>query len=179
MAAIVRILDALTEWSGRSLAWLAVAMVLLQGVVVFMRYVFGLSVLWMQESILYLHAMIFLCAAGYTLLHQAHVRVDVLYGPASERTKAKIDIAGILVLLAPVCSLILWYGWSYVAASWRVLEGSIEPSGIPAVYLLKTCILLFAATLVLAGLSHLLRCILVLRGERDYVSSQSIQDNTP
>lgn len=165
MLRLVHLLDVLTDWFGRSLSWLVIAMVLLQGVVVFMRYVFGLSVLWMQEGILYLHAIIFLCAAGYTLLHDGHVRVDIFYSDAGPRTKAMIDIVGIGFLLMPLCALILWTGWPFVASSWAVMEGSMEPSGIPAMFLLKTCILLFPATLALQGVSMLLRCILILRGD--------------
>ncbi|EBA11296.1 TRAP transporter, DctQ-like membrane protein, putative [Roseobacter sp. CCS2] len=157
-------LDMITDTFGRGLSWLAIAMVLLQGAVVFMRYVFGLSILWMQEGILYLHAIIFLSAAGYTLLHDGHVRVDIFYSDASPRTKAMVDIIGVVFLLAPVCVLLLWAGWPYVAASWAVWEGSMEPSGIPAMFLLKTCILLFPATLLLQGVSLLLRSVLVLRG---------------
>lgn len=165
MRRLSHFLDALTDVFGRGLSWLAIAMVVLQGVVVFMRYVFGLSILWMQEGILYLHAIIFLCAAGYTLLHDGHVRVDIFYSGASARTKAVIDIIGVVFLLTPVCVLLLWAGWPYVASSWALFEGSMEPSGIPAMFLLKTCILLFPTTLLLQGISLVLRSILVLRGE--------------
>ncbi len=164
MLKLSRHLDMITDTFGRGLSWLALAMVLLQGAVVFMRYVFGLSILWMQEGILYLHAIIFLSAAGYTLLHDGHVRVDIFYSGASPRTKAIIDIIGVVFLLTPVCVLLLWAGWPYVASSWAVWEGSIEPSGIPAMFLLKTCILLFPATLLVQGFSLLLRSVLVLRG---------------
>ncbi len=165
MLKLSRLLDTITDRFGRGLAWLAISMVVLQGVVVFMRYVFGLSILWMQEGILYLHAIIFLSAAGYTLLHDGHVRVDIFYSGATARTKAVIDIIGIAFLLMPVCLLLFWAGWPYVASSWAVFEGSMEPSGIPAMFLLKTCILLFPATLALQGLSMVLRSILVLQGK--------------
>jgi TRAP-type mannitol/chloroaromatic compound transport system permease small subunit len=118
-----------------------------------MRYVFGVSVLAMQESIWYMHSIVFLVAAGYTLLHDGHVRVDVIYGGLGTRGKAWVDLFGVLFVLLPVCIMIWWVSWPYVAAAWRVREGSIEVSGIQGVYLLKTCILIFAGTLILQGIS--------------------------
>jgi TRAP-type mannitol/chloroaromatic compound transport system permease small subunit len=150
---LVRVIDTVNERIGRCTAWLALAMVLVQVVVVVMRYVFGLSVLTMQESIWYMHSIVFLVAAGYTLLHDGHVRVDVIYGGLGPRGKAWVDLFGVLFVLLPVCIMIWWVSWPYVAAAWRVREGSIEVSGIQGVYLLKTCILIFAGTLILQGIS--------------------------
>ena len=100
---LVRGIERVSEATGRGVAWLALLMVLVQFVVVVMRYVFGLSVLAMQESIWYMHSIIFLVAAGYTLLHNAHVRVDVLYGQVDAKRKALIDLAGVLLILLPTC----------------------------------------------------------------------------
>lgn len=161
---LVRGIDAINEWIGRIVAWLALAMVLVQGVVVVMRYVFGLSVLMMQESMWYMHAIIFLVAAGYTLLHNGHVRVDIFYGNVDARKKAMIDLFGVVVILLPVCVMLWWVSWPYVAAAWAVREGSIEVSGVPAVYLLKTCMLAFAATLAIQGVSLGIKSALFIAG---------------
>ena len=161
---LVRGIERVGEATGRGVAWLALLMVLVQFVIVVMRYVFGLSVLAMQESIWYMHSVIFLVAAGYTLLHNAHVRVDVLYGQVNKRKKAVIDLAGVLVILLPTCVATVWLSWDYVLNAWRVREGSIEVSGIQAVYLLKTCIWLFAATLALQGIALALRSACTLAG---------------
>ncbi len=164
LESVARKIDSVNEIIGRSVAWLAVTMVLVQFAVVLMRYVFGISVLVMQESIVYMHALIFLIASGYTLLHNAHVRVDILYGDASEKKKALIDLVGVFVILFPVCGLVWVTSWSYVAASWAVLEGSVELSGIQAVYLLKTAILVFSALVALQGISMAVRSAFVLLG---------------
>ena len=88
LLAITRIIDLMNEKIGRAISWLALIMILVQFAVVVMRYVFGLGSIFMQESIVYMHALIFLVAAGYTLLHDGHVRVDIFYGSASPQRKA-------------------------------------------------------------------------------------------
>ncbi len=157
-------LDAFNHHLGRATAWIAVAMVLVQFTVVVLRYVFGVSFIWMQESIIYLHSALFLVGAGYTLLHEGHVRVDIFYQDATERQKAWVDFFGAILFLLPMCVLIWWWSWPYVSSSWSVLEGSKETSGIQAVFLLKSLILAFSAVLALQGVSMVLRTFLTLTG---------------
>ncbi len=166
-------IDAFSDRTGRFIAWAAFAMVIIQFSVVLMRYVFGLSSIWMQESILYLHGLLFLLAAGYTLYCDDHVRVDIFYREASPRYKATVNILGTFLLLWPVCILIVYSAWPYVAISWKVLEGSRETSGIPAVFLLKTAILAFAFIVALQGLSIVIRSLNTLRGKASPPPSQS------
>jgi TRAP-type mannitol/chloroaromatic compound transport system permease small subunit len=168
MSRLKRIADAidlLNEWIGRGLSWLTLGMVLMVFVVVLMRYVFGLGSTIMQESVVYMHATVFMVVAGYTLVHNGHVRCDIFYGPASPRAKAIIDIIGTVIFLIPMCVLVLWVSWPYAAASWAVLEGSPEGRmGIPAVFLLKSLIIVFAAVLGLQSLSLLIQSALFLAG---------------
>lgn len=164
LAAAVRLLDGLNDRVGRVTAWLALAMVLIQFVVVVLRYVFAIGFIPMQESIWYLHGIVFMIGAGYTLLHNGHVRVDIFYRDASPKTKAWIDLFGVVVLLLPVCALILNFSWSYVINAWKVLEGSTETGGIPLVFALKAVIWGFVGLVGLQGVSLALRSILVLRG---------------
>ena len=139
-------------------------MVLIQVIVVVMRYVFGLSILMMQESIWYMHAIVFLTAAGYTLLHNGHVRVDILYGNVGPIAKARIDLLGVIVILLPICVMIWWVSWPYVMAAWAVREGSVEISGIPGVYMLKTCMLVFSGGLAIQGVSLAIKSWFILMG---------------
>ena len=158
-------IDALNDWLGRAIAWLTLAMVLVEFVIVLSRYVFGLGSTLMQESIIYMHATVFLVCAGYALTHNGHVRCDIFYSVMKPRTKAMVDIAGTLAFLLPMCALIWWMAWPYVKASWAVMEVSQEGRlGIPAVYLLKTLILVFAGVLAVQALSLLLQSILLLAG---------------
>ncbi|MDA1311669.1 MAG: TRAP transporter small permease subunit [Proteobacteria bacterium] len=164
LASLARGIDAINEWIGRTVAWLALGMVLIQVIVVVMRYVFGLSILMMQESIWYMHAIVFLTAAGYTLLHNGHVRVDILYGNVGPIAKARIDLFGVIFILLPICVMIWWVSWPYVMAAWAVHEGSVEVSGVPGVYLLKTCMLIYAGGLGIQGVSLAIKSWFTLMG---------------
>ena len=130
--------------------------------VVVLRYAFQLGWIAMQESILYLHASLFLLGAAYTLKHDAHVRVDIFYRGFSARGKALVDLFGALFLLLPVCSFLLWISWDYMATAWALREGSRETGGLPYVYLLKTLIPLSAALLILQGISQALTSLATL-----------------
>lgn len=164
LLALSRLIDLASYRIGRAVAWLALTMVLLQFLVVVMRYVFGTGEIWLQEAIIYQHALVFMLGASYTLLKDGHVRVDILYSNGSPRAKATINMLGALLLLFPVMSLILWVSFPYVARSWSVFEGSRETSGIPAVFLLKTVILAFALMMLLQGVSTVIRSLAFLRG---------------
>ena len=158
-------IDSLNDWVGRTIAWLALGMVLLQFAVVVMRYVFGIGSVIAQEAIVYMHATIFLAGASYTLLHKGHVRCDIFYSDATPRTRAIVDLIGVFLFLLPMCIMIFWVSWPYVANAWAVLEGSPEGRlGIPAVFLLKTVILVFAFLLGLQAISLAIHASLRLSG---------------
>ena len=153
MQALVNLIDRLNEKIGHALAWVALIMVLVQFTVVVMRYVFAIGNIAMQESIWYMHGLVFMLGAGYTLLHDGHVRVDVIYGDASPRYKAMVDFFGTLAFLLPLTAATWWLSWDYVVNSWRVWEGSTEVSGLPLIWAYKTVILVFAALMFLQGIS--------------------------
>ncbi|PCJ59858.1 MAG: C4-dicarboxylate ABC transporter permease [Rhodospirillaceae bacterium] len=157
-------IDRLNDRIGRKIAWVALAMTGTQFVIVLMRYVFGANAIWMQESILYMHSVLFMLGAGYTLLHNGHVRIDIFYREVSPERKALIDLIGVFVFLIPVCVALFIMAWPYVSASWAVLEGSRETSGIQAIYLLKAVMLVFAVLLVFQGISMAIHALAVLAG---------------
>ena len=159
-----RALEALNEWIGRAASWLSLFMVLVTFAVVVLRYAFDLGWIAMQESVTYMHAVLFLAGAAYTLKHQGHVRVDIFYQRFSPRAQAWVDLFGGLFLLLPVCLFIFCVSWEYVAQSWELQEGSREAGGLDGVYLLKSMILVMAGLLVLQGLATVLRCRLLLGG---------------
>ena len=164
LRALAGAIDRFNDGVGSWIAWLAVIMVLVQFAVVVLRYVFGIGLIVLQESVVYLHGVLFMLGAGYTLLRGGHVRVDIFYQPATARSKAAVDLAGTVLFLLPVCSLIAIYSFPYIANSWAVHEGSKETSGIQAVYLLKSVILVFTFLLGLQGVSMALHSALVLCG---------------
>jgi len=152
----------LINWSGRSVSWLSLLMVLITFIVVILRYVFDIGSIALQESIIYCHAAMFLVGAAWTMRQEAHVRVDIFYTKFSEEAKAWVNLAGSVFLLIPVMVFIAWISWSYVADSWAVVEGSREAGGLAGVFLLKTLILIFAALLILQGLAQAFESILKL-----------------
>ena len=115
-------IDRLNGAVGRAAAWLALAIVVLQFVLVVARYLFSLGSIWLTETVLYAHAALFLLAAAWTLEVGGHVRVDVFYAGARPRTRAWIDLAGALVLLLPFMLVLVWLSWPYAARSWAVLR---------------------------------------------------------
>jgi len=161
---LARALEGVSDGVGHLVSWLSLAMVLVTFAVVVLRYAFDLGWIGMQESVTYMHGVLFLAGASYTLRHQGHVRVDIFYRRFSERTRAWIDLLGGLLLLLPVCIFIFYQSWDYVAESWAIHEGSREAGGLEGVFLLKTMILVMATLLVLQGLASLLRSRLLLGG---------------
>ena len=171
MNRIADAIDSLTGLIGRTVAWLALAIVLLQFVLVLARYLFGVGSIWLNESVMYGHATLFLMAAAWTLQTGGHVRVDVFYADAAPRSRAVIDLVGSLLLLLPFALLVLYLALPFAARSWAVLERSQETSGLPFVYLLKTLVPVFAVLMALQGIAQAIRSVSVLRGERHNVAS--------
>lgn len=162
MIQLLNFIDGANQRIGRSVAWLATIMVITQFTVVVFRYVFGASSLMLQESLTYMFSLLFMLGAGYTLLHDGHVRVDIFYRTAHKSTKALVDLLGSLFFLLPCSVFILLISLPYAGASWAVLEGSKETSGIPAIFLLKSLIPVFAILLILQGIATATRAWLAL-----------------
>lgn len=164
LPAWARAIDRANQWLGRCLAWLVLTLILAQVLLVIMQGVFRVSSIQLAELLLYLNAAIFLGGAGYALSQDEHVRVDVFYRDASRRERAEVDQVGTWLFLLPMLGLLVWAGGSYVASSWAVLETSVESSGLPFVYLLKSLILLFVLVLAAQALVLLARARLWRRG---------------
>jgi TRAP-type mannitol/chloroaromatic compound transport system permease small subunit len=156
------IVDSLNGWIGRTAAWAVLAMMVVQFAIVVLRSVAGFGSLWMQESLHYLLAVLVLLTAGWTLRADGHVRVDIFYADATARTKAKVDLAGALLLLIPFMAAVIWFSWPYARRAWAIMEGSREAGGIPLVFLLKSSIPLFAALMLLQGIAQAARAVLTL-----------------
>ncbi len=169
LAAFVRSIDRLNDAIGRSVAWLTLAMVLIAFTVVVLRYVYAIGWVGMQESYVWLHGMVFMVGAGYTLLHDGHVRIDIIYRPAGDRYKAVIDLFGSLLLLLPMVLIVFLVSLDYVASSWGKLEESREAGGLPGLFLLKTVIPVFCLLLGLQGLALAGRSLLLLSGNREFL----------
>ena len=146
---------------GLAVSFLSLAMVLTTAVVVVLRKYFDVGYIWMQESVTWMHAALFMLAAAYTLALDEHVRVDIFYSRLRPAGRAWVDTVGVLFLLVPTCVVILVYGWRYVAVSWSIGEGSPEAGGLPGLYWLKTLLLVTPALLIIEGVA-----LVVLRWAR-------------
>jgi len=169
---VVHTIDRLNERLGRAVAWLTLAMVLTTCFVVVARYGFSWGRIWIQESAVWLHGMVFMLGAGYTLRHNGHVRVDIFYRPGSARFKAWVDLLGTLFLLLPVVAMVLWFSWPYVMESWAKLEASREAGGLPGLFLLKSVLVVFCVSLLAQGASLALRSLLVLLGHPEFLPEE-------
>jgi TRAP-type mannitol/chloroaromatic compound transport system permease small subunit len=150
---IAKFLDQTICLLGRAVSWLCLAMVLVTGVVVTLRYFFDIGWIWLQETVTWMHATVFLLAAGYTLSRDEHVRVDVLYRDMSPYRQAVVDTLGVLFLLIPTCACIVWSAWGYVLASWRVHESSLETGGLHGLFLLKSLIVVTPLLVAIEGIA--------------------------
>ena len=166
MTRLADYLDRINRYVGASVRWFALIMVLIQFAIVLLRYVFGVSFVWLNESVLYFHSGLFMLAAGYTLLVDGHVRVDIFFAKSSVWTQSLINVVGHLFLLAPAMIVLLIYSWPSVSSSWAILEGPISVGGIPASFLLKSLIPAFCILLLIQGLACLLRDLTTLMNEK-------------
>ncbi len=177
MQKIIHTIDRINDVIGRSISWLTVVMVIVTFLIVVLRYVFSIGWIAMQESVIYLHSLVFMLGAAYTLKRNAHVRVDIFYEKMSPRSRAWVDLLGAVLLLLPFCIFIIYISWNYVSLSWSLLEGSRDAGGLPAVFLLKTTIPVMAVLLILQGIAQGLRSILLLTGHAMSTDDQKASQN--
>jgi TRAP-type mannitol/chloroaromatic compound transport system permease small subunit len=162
-------IESFIDWSGRTVSWLSLLLVIVTFIVVVLRYVFDIGSIALQETTTYFHASIFLIGMAYTMQQDAHVRVDIFYARFSEQTKVWVDLFGALFLLLPFMLFVSWISWQYIAESWSVQEGSREAGGLPGVFLLKSLILLMSGLLSLQALTQVARNInFILRNDTNY-----------
>ena len=159
MLVLADAIDHMNRAIARVVRWLALIMVLVQFCIVIFRYVFGYNSIAAQESVLYMHATLFMLGAGFTLLVDKHVRVDVFYAKVSDAARRRIDILGHIFLLMPSMTALLYWSWPSVRNSWKILEGPISVGGIEAVFLLKSLIPAFCILILLQSLSILIRML--------------------
>jgi TRAP-type mannitol/chloroaromatic compound transport system permease small subunit len=163
----IRAVSGLNRIVGMTLSWLALATVLVCFTVVVQRYAFRTSFVWMQDLYVWLSGAMFTGVAGFALLRDDHVRVDIFYRPLSVRGKAIADLIGVSVFLLPFVGVVATYGWEFVARSWRLQEASANFGGMPGLFILKSFILVFCALVGLQGLAWAARSILVLAGREE------------
>jgi len=164
----VNAIDGLCRWSGYVVAFATLATVIFCFASVYLRYVLGFGLIWLQEAYVWTHVIVIVLGAGYTMMSGGFVRVDVFYSNWSDRKRATSDLIMTLLLLVPF----LWvFGsgvWNFFMASYAADEGSLNPGGLPDFWLLKGALVGFIGLIALQGLAFVLRGILVIAGHERF-----------
>lgn len=164
---LCRFIDRLNFLVGQFVSWVTLLVVLVVFTDVVMRYVFKTSYVFTQEMEWHLFAFIFLMGAGYTLLKDGHVRVDIFYQRMSPRGRAWINLLGVLLLLIPGCYLVITTSYKFALTSWSIQEGSPDPGGIPYRFVIKSMIPIGFSLILLQGISLGLKSFLTILGKVD------------
>lgn len=146
-------IDHINEWIGHLVAWVTLGLVAVVFIDVVMRYLFNTSFVFTQELEWHLFGFIFLIGAGYTLLHDGHVRVDIIYQRLGTKAQAWINFIGVVFFLLPGCFMVIATSWKFTYNAWSIMEGSPDPGGIPFRFLIKGCIPVGFGLISLQGLS--------------------------
>jgi len=162
MKKIINTLGTITRLTGTSLAWLTLLMVIATSAIVILRKIMGIGLIGLQESVTYMHAIVFMLTAAWALQRGVHVRVDIFYRRFSNQQRAWVDALGSLLFTLPVMIFIAVGSWDFVSASWRIQEGSNDSGGLGIVFLLKSLLPLMALGVCLQAIAELLRNLMLL-----------------
>ncbi|MGW8302198.1 MAG: TRAP transporter small permease subunit, partial [Desulfobacterales bacterium] len=157
-------IDALNQWVGQGVAWITLGLVLVVFVDVVMRYLFNTSFVFTQELEWHLFGFIFLMGAGSTLLHDGHVRVDIIYQRVGLKPRAWINLCGVILFLIPGCIMVITTSFKFALNAFAIMEGSPDPGGIPFRYVIKSCIPVGFILLLLQGISLGIHSVMQILG---------------
>ena len=167
-AGTVSAIDAICRWSGYLVAWATLATVLLCFSTVYLRYVMGQGLIWLQESYIWTHVAVIVLGAGYTMMSGGFVRVDVFYSAWDDRKRAWSDLIMTVFLLLPFLVVFGAAVWTFWSSSYASDEGSLNPGGMSNYWILKGALLGFILLVALQGATFVLRSILTLNGYTRY-----------
>jgi len=154
--------DRFTDKTGKLVSWLSFVIVVLIGFDVLFRYVFNVSSASAFELEWHLFAVLFMLGAAYTLKHDRHVRVDVFYTKFSQKKKAWVNFMGSAIFLIPFCVVVIKTSIPFVAASFNMMESSVDPGGLPYRFIIKSTIPIGISLLLLQAISELLKSLLII-----------------
>jgi TRAP-type mannitol/chloroaromatic compound transport system permease small subunit len=171
----IRVIDAISAWSGRITAWLILPLIAAMTYEVVIRYV-ATPTQWAYDTSYMLYGAMFMLGAAYTLYRGAHIRTDFLYQKWSVRTQATVDALCYLFLFFPGIAVFLWLGGEFAWNSWLRNERTVGSSWMPIIYPLKAVIPVAAALLLLQGVSEFLKCIHALRTGQWLATPRSLDE---
>ena len=159
------LLDRISSATGRAASWLTLLMVVGTFVIVLLRYALDSGVVWLQEAVTWMHAMVFMLGAAYTLQRDEHVRVDIFYREMNRQKQALVNLFGIVLFVVPVCLFFVLESYEYVQISWSIREVSRDSGGLPYPFIpiLKSLLIVMPITVLLQSVSLTLHSIVQLR----------------
>ena len=160
---IIKIIDQINEVVGRTVSWLTLVLVLVVCLEVIRRTFFNITSIWSMELQWHIFSLIFLLGAGYALKHDRHVRVDLFYSNFSKRDQAWVNFFGSVLLLTPWLLVTIYFSFYYALDSWQLREGSADPGGLPARYLIKFAVPVGLSFLLLQAISIILSSLITLK----------------
>jgi TRAP-type mannitol/chloroaromatic compound transport system permease small subunit len=158
-------IDWFIDFVGRTVSWLALVVAIVMGTNVFLRYGFSIGEIWAQELEWHILVPLTLIGMSYALRHGEHVRVDVLFAGFSDRMKHAINAISAVIAMI-FSALVIWLSFAFVAQSWAMGEGSPNPGGLGALYLMKAMIPLGFALLFLQSLAQAIQQGMAWREDR-------------
>ena len=161
----VRGVDRLNTAIAAVFRWLILVSVLVCAATACLRYAFSLGYVWLQQLYVFCFGVTFLMLAAFAYRKNRHVRVDIFFARMTPRRRAVVEILGIAVFLLPWLAVLAWSATPFILSAWRILEGSMEPGGLPGLYIYKTTLWAFCLTLGLQAVAELVRNALLLTGE--------------
>lgn len=165
--------ETLNGWVGKVVAWLALGTVLVCFATVYLRYALNTNFTWLQEAYVWQHAMAIVLGGAYTMMIGGFVRVDIFYAKMAPRRRAMLDLVGTIVFLFPFMAVVGWAFWRHFWSAAVTGEGSPNPGGLPAWWLLKGTLVIFVVLTVLQGCAMIGRSLLVFGGREDLAGKAS------
>jgi TRAP-type mannitol/chloroaromatic compound transport system permease small subunit len=165
VVSVVRVIDTISEWSGRVFAWLIIPLMLGTTYEVIVRYAFNAPTIWAYDMSYMLYGSHFMLGAAYTLLNGGHIRTDIFYQNWSPRTRGTVDALLYLLLFFPGIAFFFWMGGQEAIHSLQIGERSDASPWRPIVYPLKLVLPVTALLLLVQGVSEFVKSLhLALRG---------------
>ena len=166
LKSILHVMDSISEWTGRIFVWLIIPLTIVVVYEVIARRVFNAPHIWATEVTNYIYGPHFMLVAAYTLLHQAHVRIDIIYAKFSARTRGILDILTNLVFFFPFSIIVVYQGIIFAQTSWSIGETS-ESAALRIVPLIKTVIPVSFGLLLIQGVANFIRSIMMVAKGRE------------
>jgi len=172
---VIRVIDTVSDWVGRIVAWLIIPLVGALTFEVFARYLFNAPTVWAYDVSYMLYGSLFMLGAGYALLRGGHIRTDMLYQNWSPRTQGAIDAVCYLFLFFPAMLFLLWMGGQEAWHAWTIGERSDASPWRPILYPFKAVIPVTAVLLLAQGVSEFLKSLYAVRAGHLYAKRETIE----